>query len=111
MTQEDYEPKLSWLSLSDDNKMIMLNGDEKYSGRLPLDIFRKNKSSDEQTRIVESVIYNICGQHGVDSISSENVRNCAREVVDLFYERRRTRKHESEIMPMSYPLHFLVLIY
>jgi hypothetical protein len=71
MTQEDYEPKLSWLSLSDDNKMIMLNGGEKYSGRLPLDIFRKNKSSDEQTRIVESVIYNICGQHGVDSISSE----------------------------------------
>lgn len=90
MTQEDYEPKLSWVSLSDDNKTIMLNGDEKYSGRLPLDIFRKNKSFDEQTSIVESVIYNTCAQHGVDSISSENVRNCAREVVDLFYERRRS---------------------
>lgn len=90
MTQEDYEPKLSWVSLSDDNKTIMLNGDEKYSGRLPLDIFRKNKSFDEQTSIVESVIYNTCAQHGVDSISSENVRNCAREVVELFYERRRS---------------------
>jgi hypothetical protein len=91
MTQEDYEPKLSWVSLSDDNKTIILNGDKKYSGRLPLDIFRKNKSSfDEQTRTVESVIYNTCAQHGVDSHSSENVRNCAREVVELFYERRRS---------------------
>jgi hypothetical protein len=90
MTQEDYEPKLSWVSLSDDNKTIMLNGDEKYSGRLPLDIFRKNKSFDEQSRIVESMIYNTCAQHGVDTLSSENVRNCAREVVDLFYERRRS---------------------
>jgi hypothetical protein len=90
MTQEDYEPKLSWVSLSDDNKMIMLNGDQKYSGRLTLDISRKNKSFDEQTRIVESVIYNTCAQHGVDSYSSENVRNCAREVVELFYERRRS---------------------
>ncbi len=90
MTQEDYEPKLSWVSLSDDNKTIMLNGDEKYSGSLPLDIFRKNRSFYEQTRIVESVIYNTCAQHGVDSYSSENVRNCAREVVDLFYERRRS---------------------
>jgi hypothetical protein len=90
MTQENYEPKLSWVSLSDDNKTIMLNGDEKYSGRLPLDIFRKNKSFDEQTRVVESVIYNTYAQHGVDSYSSENVRNCAREVVELFYERRRS---------------------
>jgi hypothetical protein len=89
MMQEDYEPKLSWVSLSDDNKTIMLNGDEKYSGRLPLDIFRSNKSFDEQTKIVESVIYNTCAQHGVEPYSSENVRNCAREVVDLFYERRR----------------------
>jgi hypothetical protein len=94
MTQEDYEPKLSWVSLSDDNKTIMLNGDEKYSGCLPLDTFnsRKNKSFDEQTSIVESVIYNTCAQRGVDSYSSENVRNCAREVVDLFYERRRGNK-------------------
>lgn len=96
MTQEDYEPKLSWVSLSDDNMMIMLNGDEKYSGRLPLDIFRKNKNVDEQTRIVESVIYNTCAEHGVDSISSENVRNSSREVVELFYERRRSRSNKNK---------------
>jgi hypothetical protein len=90
MTQEDYEPKLSWVSLSDDNKTIMLNGDKRYSGRLPLDIFRKNKSFNEQTSIVESVIYNTCAQYGVDSYSSENVRNCAREVVELFCERQRS---------------------
>jgi hypothetical protein len=88
--KQNDEPKLSWVSLSDDNKTIMLNGDEKYSGCLPLDIFRKKKSFDEQTSIVESVIYNTCAQYGFDSISSENVRNCAREVVDLFYERRRS---------------------
>lgn len=78
MTQQDYEPKLSWVSLSDDNKTIMLNGDEKYSGCLPLDTFnsRRNKSFDEQTSVVESVIYNTCAQRGVDSYSSENVRNC-----------------------------------
>jgi hypothetical protein len=96
MTQEDYEPKLSWVSLSDDNKTIMLNGDEKYSGRLPLDIFRKSKSFDERTRIVESVIYNTCAEHGVDSYSSENVRNCAREVVELFYERQRSKKNKKK---------------
>jgi hypothetical protein len=98
MTQEDYEPKLSWVSLSEDNKTIMLNSDEKYSERLPLDLFsRKNKSSfDEQTKIVESVIYNTCAQHGVDSYSSENVRNCAREVVELFYERRRSSSNKKK---------------
>jgi hypothetical protein len=98
MTQEDYEPKLSWVSLSDDNKTIMLNGDEKYSERLPMDTFnsRKNKSFDEQTSIVESVIYNTCAQHGVDSVSSENVRNCSREVVELFYERRRSKKSKKK---------------
>lgn len=98
MTREDYEPKLSWVSLSDDNKTIMLNGDEKYSGRLPLDIFRKNKSFDEQTRIIESVIYNTCAQYGFDYVSSENVRNCAREVVELFYERRRSKKNNKKIL-------------
>ncbi len=97
MTQQDYEPKLSWVSLSDDNKTVMLNGDEKYSGRLPLDIFRKSKSFDEQTRIVESVIYNTCAEHGVDSYSSENVRNCGREVVSFSMKGggvRRTRKKD-----------------
>jgi hypothetical protein len=96
MTQKDYEPKLSWVSLSDDNKTIMLNADEKYSGRLPLDIFRKNKSFDEQTSMVESVIINTCAQHGFDYVSSENIRNCSREVVELFYERRRSKKNKKK---------------
>ncbi len=91
MTQEGYEPKLSWVSLDEDNKTILLNGDKKYSGRFPMDTFTKNKSFNEQTRIVESVIYNTCAHHEVDSISSENVRNCAREVVEVFYERWRSK--------------------
>ena len=98
MTQEDYEPKLSWVLLNDDNNTIMLNGDEKYSGRLPMDTFnsRKNKSFNEQTSIVESVIYNTCAQHGIDSYSSENVTNCAREVVELFYERQQSKKNNKK---------------
>jgi hypothetical protein len=95
MTQEDFEPKLSFVSLSDDNKTIMLNGDEKYSGRLPLDIFRKNKSPDEQTRIVESVIYNICAQRGVDSIllkTSGTVGSFSKPVLEHRKERRCLQK-------------------
>jgi hypothetical protein len=96
---EDFEEKLSWVSLSDDNKTILLNGREKCSGHLPMDIFnsRKNKSFDEQTSIVESVVYNTCAQHGVDSYSSENVRNCAREVVELFYERGRSSNKKKKL--------------
>src|SRR5919106_5757020 len=98
MTQEDYEPKLSWVLLNDDNNTIMLNGDEKYSGRLPMDTFnsRKNKSFNEPTSIVESVIYNTCAQHGIDSYSSENVTNCAREVVELFYGRQQSKQNNKK---------------
>jgi len=94
LTQEEdgFEEKLSWVSLSGDNKIVLLNGDKKYSGRLPMDVFRKNKSFDEQISIVESVIYNTCAQYGFDYVSSENVRNCSREVVELFYERQRSSK-------------------
>ncbi len=86
MTQTDFfEPNLSFVTLADDDYTLLLNDDQRYSGRLPMDLSRKKAA--EKQKAIESTILNACNSYGVDYGSMDNVRQRAKEIVDLLYER------------------------
>jgi hypothetical protein len=87
MTQTDFEPSLSFVTLSDDGNTLLLNGEEKYSVMLPKNMFRK-KAADRQ-KAIETTILNGCNSFRVDYVSEDNVKRRAKEIVDLLYERAR----------------------
>jgi len=87
LTQEDFEPTLSFVSLSDDNSTILLNGESKYSVTLPMLISRQ-KAAGKREAIENAILFG-CKSFGIDEISDENVKNITKEVVDQFYERDR----------------------
>lgn len=91
-TQEDQEePRLSFVTLKDDNLTIQLNGESKYSIRLPASISKKNSA--DKKRIVEDKILDGCSNFGIDYVSEDNLRNRAREVINQLYERTRVTKN------------------
>jgi hypothetical protein len=94
MTQEEEwqeeERKLSFVSLTDDNYTMLLNGDVRYSIRLPLDFSRKRAA--ERQKIIEGLTYNGCTTFELDYISENNVKSLSREIVDLTFERARAKK-------------------
>jgi len=98
MTQEEEwqeeERKLSFILLTDDNYTIQLNGDVRYSIRLPLNFSRKRAA--ERQKIIESLTYNGCNTFELDYISESNVRSLSREIVDLTFERARAKKHSTD---------------
>jgi hypothetical protein len=100
MISEEEEPKLSFVSLEDDNKTILLNGETKYSAKLPVNMSRK-KAADKQ-KAVETLIYNACAQYGFDYVAPDNVTNRAKEVVGLLYEMARVAKNY--VPPPSHPI-------
>lgn len=98
--EEEEEPKLSFVTLDDDNITIMLNGEPRYSIKLPPNIARK--SPVEKKQIVEDKIYTGCHNFGIDYVSQDNVANRAREIVNQIYERARVTKNY--VAPPSHPL-------
>jgi hypothetical protein len=101
MTQPDYEPDLSFVTLADDGYTILLNDDRRYSLRLPMGLSRKK--APEKQEIIESTILNACNSYGVDYVDLDNVRRRAKEIVDLLYERARVRTREYSAPP-SHPI-------
>ena len=87
---EDDNGKLSFMTLSDDNKAILLNGEEKYSSGLPMDLSRR--SAAEKRKAVKNAILNACNSFGVDYVSMDNVNVAANEIVDQLYQRPRIAK-------------------
>jgi hypothetical protein len=85
MTQTDFEPNLSCVTLSDDDYTLLLNGESNYSVRMPMDMLRK-KAGDKQ-KAIESTILNACNSYGIDYLSKVNVSNLANKVVASLNER------------------------
>ena len=85
MTQTDFEPNLSFVTLADDGYTLQLNGESNYSVRLPLDISRKKAA--EKQNAIESTILNACNSFGVDYVSMDNIKRRAKEIVDLLDKR------------------------
>jgi hypothetical protein len=100
LTQEDFEPRLSFVEPEDDNKTILLNGNPDYSLSLPLNLSKKNYA--ERRKTVKSVIYNGCTSFGLHYVSDDNVTNLAKEVVDQLYERARVTKNY--VAPPAHPI-------
>jgi hypothetical protein len=69
---------------------MLLNGDVRYSIRLPLDFSRKRAA--ERQKIIEGLTYNGCTTFELDYISENNVKSLSREIVDLTFERARAKK-------------------
>jgi replicative DNA helicase Mcm len=84
---EDFEFKLSFVTLSDDNTMILLNGKPEYAVLLPDNITRGNAAS--KMDIIQKLILDGCDKFKGDYVSEENIKNRGKEVVDQFYERAR----------------------
>lgn len=89
--QSDNEPKLSFVTLEDDNLTMFLNAEPKYSIILPVSITKKN-GADKQKK-VEARILDGCNNYGIDYVSEENIQNRAKEIVDQLYERARGTKN------------------
>jgi replicative DNA helicase Mcm len=87
MTQEEFGAILSFASLLDDNKTILINGNPEYSVKLPSGISKKN-AIDKQ-KIIYTLILNFCNARNVDYVSLQNVRGIAKEVVAQIHERAR----------------------
>jgi hypothetical protein len=88
--EEDFEEKLSFVSLDDDNKTILLNDEPKYAVALPVNISRKNAASKRD--IIEKLILDGCDKFRIDYVSEDNIKNVAKEAVNQFYERPRMTK-------------------
>jgi hypothetical protein len=101
MTQaeDQEEPKLSFVSLECDNVTMTLNGNPKYSLRLPISI--RWKTAEEKKRIVKDNIFEGCHTLGVDHVSEDNVDKRTKEVVDQLYERARVSKRY--VAPPAHP--------
>ncbi len=78
------------MTLSDYNKAILLNGEEKYSSGLPMDLSRR--SAAEKRKAVKNAILNACNSFGVDYVSMDNVNVAETRLVDRLYERPRIAK-------------------
>ncbi|MDQ3947995.1 MAG: hypothetical protein M3275_00360 [Thermoproteota archaeon] len=104
MTQEDFDNvddvMLSFVSLNDDNITMLLNGDAKYSIKLPVSISKKN--ADKKRAVIENKILSACSNYGINYVSEENVRNRTKEIVDQLYERARVTKNY--VVPPSHPI-------
>jgi replicative DNA helicase Mcm len=90
MTEEDFEVKLSFVSLDDDNLTILLNDKPQYTIALPVNISRKNAASKRD--IIQKLILDGCDKFQIDYVSEDNIKNTAKDVVDQFYERPRELK-------------------
>jgi hypothetical protein len=84
--QEDFEVKLSFVTLSDDNNTLLLNGNRKYKISLP-DNFNDILLPKEQHEVVSLLIVKGCSDFKVDYVSDENITNCAKEVMQFKRER------------------------
>ena len=100
MTQEkeepkEEEPKLSFVSLSDDNFTMQLNGETQCSIRLPISITRKNAKTKKD--VISKLILDGCAKYGLDYVSEDNITNTTKEVVDQLYERPRELKTAASV--------------
>jgi hypothetical protein len=85
MTQTNFEPNLSFVTLAEDGYTLLLNGESNYSIRLPMDISKKKGT--DRLNAIESTILNACNSFGLDIVNRENVRHKAGQVEDLLDER------------------------
>jgi hypothetical protein len=84
--EDDFEGKLSFVELKDDNLTMLINGEFGFPVALPKYISVKKKRED-RIRIVENKIFDGCKMYNIDYVSEENVRKITKEVVNLLYER------------------------
>jgi hypothetical protein len=97
LTQEqDFEPYLSHVELADDNRTILLNGESKYSVMLPTYIPIKKDDNSSKRKIIEHKIYEGCAIHKIDSVTEENIRNLANEILEQLDERRRVIRRNNK---------------
>jgi DNA replicative helicase MCM subunit Mcm2 (Cdc46/Mcm family) len=90
LTQEDFEVKLSFVSLDYDNETILLNDKPQYAVALPVNISKKNAASKRD--IIEKLVLDGCEKFGIDYVGEDNIRNLSKELVNQFYERPRALK-------------------
>lgn len=90
------EEYLSFVTLSLNNKAIMLNDEFSYAFRLPTSLFIKNKSYDKRLKILKDTIYDACALYKVDSVNDDNVTRHAEELLGELDERERVAKAEKK---------------
>jgi putative DNA primase/helicase len=82
---EEIEERLSFVSLSQDGKRILLNDSPSYDISLPSSI--TSYDSNKRRRIVEELIMKACEKYNVFYVGEDKITRCAKEVVDVMFER------------------------
>ena len=85
--EEIKEERLSFVSLSQDSKRILLNDSPSCNVPLPRNI--SSYDSNQRRRIVERLILKACDKYNVFYVSEDNITCCAKEVVNQMYQRFR----------------------
>ena len=93
---EEEQPQLSFVTLSLNNRAIMLNDEPAYPIRLPTSLFVKNKSYAQRLKIFKDTIFDGCALYKLDEISDDNVTRCAEEMIRVKDERERVAKAEKK---------------
>ncbi len=90
MTEVQDERPFSCVTLNDDNRTMLINGDPECSMLLPKSIARKN--ANEKIKIIAGVIRDGCEKYRFYYFGEDTITNCAKEIVDQLDERPRVVK-------------------
>ena len=101
MTQTDFNPDLSFVTLADDGYTLLLNGESNYSVRLPMDISRKKAA--DRLNAIEFTIRNVCNTFGLNTVNSENIKQRAEEALASLEQRWASARGAESITSKSKP--------
>jgi P4 family phage/plasmid primase-like protien len=102
LTQEEQEEtSLSFVSLTLDNKRLLLNDKPQYAIEIPKAVI-KEKQGFKKRLAIKDLIYEACNMHGVDSVNEQKIHGCAREIIDEMYRRAAAvvskKQYEAQIL-------------
>ena len=81
----EIEQKLSFVTLTDDKRGILLNGEYRYKIIIPK--YLDNMRSKGRQEVISSLILDGCDKYNFDYVNPDNIANCAKEVVGVMFER------------------------
>jgi hypothetical protein len=84
--EEGYEETLSFVSLTLDNRRLLLNDKPQYAVDIPRHIRRK-KISYEKRLLLKDLICAGCEKFNVDWHNLEKLQNCASNILDQMADR------------------------
>jgi outer membrane protein OmpA-like peptidoglycan-associated protein len=92
---EQFRDSLSFVTLTLDNRKLLLNDNPHYAMRISKELADK-KIGYEKTMLIKDLIFEGCETYRIDYLNEQNLERCAREVSKIWYERIGAQKRQME---------------